>query len=163
MRDSLYILCDELAVGLDTPPALSGTKLLRAIAQVESSGGAQNIPRFERAYSVGGHYFRRAQHVRDAWGQYGDLAACSYGPWQILYIVALELGYNGAPWQLTDPPESGPMVVKLLNRRIFGKGARTLAEVGDAYNSGSFADQMVPEEYIEKLEAAYRDEPWKKS
>ena len=158
MKNELRVLCNSLSVSLSSPPDMDAAALLRALAQVESSGGAQAIPRFEPAYSIGGYYYRRAKHVRDLWREYGDWAACSYSPWQILYVVASELGFDGSPIHLRDATVAGKYVVRYLNRRIFARGAKTIAEVGDAYNSGSFADQMVPTQYIDKLDKAYRKE-----
>ena len=158
MKGELRTLCTDLAPSLETPPYMDGAALLRALAQVESSGGAQAIPRFERAYSIGGYYYRRSKAVRELWAKWGDWAACSYSPWQILFVVATELGYDGSPAHLREPSVAGKYVVRYLNRRIFNRGARSVAQVADGYNSGSFADQMVPEAYIVKLEAAYREE-----
>ena len=85
------------------------------------------IPRFESAYSIGGYYCRRAKHVRELWRKWGDWASCSYSPWQILYVVANELGYEGSPEYLRDPATAGKFVVLYLNRRIFKRGAKTIA------------------------------------
>jgi len=140
---------------IDCPKDVDGGALLLALAEVESSGGTNAIPRFERAYSIGGYYYRRASHVRELWKRWGDWASCSYSSWQIMFVTATELGFSGSPQDLRRDPLAIPFVVKYLNVRAFAKGATTVAQAADAYNSGSFADAMVPADYIAKVQAAY--------
>lgn len=133
-------------------------QILAAFAHNESYYGRYNKPRVERVYSPGGYYFLRAEHVRLGWQRYGDDAAASWGSFQLLWVVAFELGFRGAPDELADDFVGLPWAIKLLNRRIVGRGARTLAEMADAYNSGSFKDQNVPHEYIRRFLAAYESD-----
>lgn len=152
---SVEALSREHGPTLHCPTHIDGAILLMAIASVESSSGTYNIPRYEPAYGYKGYYYRRAQHVRDLWWKYGDHAACSYSSWQIMFPTAYELGFPGKPYELISDAVAVPWIVKFINKRIFDKGATSLREIGDAYNSGSFADQHVPEDYIRKLQQAY--------
>ena len=146
---------------------LHGGTLLLAIADVESgdrnangmvipgSGGLRNVPVHEGAYDFGGYYWRRASHVRDVVERWGAWAACSYSPWQLLFVAAWELGLRHEPGILIDPVLAAPWVVKMLNQRLFDRGAKTVRDVADGWNSGSFKDANVPQEYIDNLETAY--------
>jgi hypothetical protein len=78
-------LCRKHALGLLTPVKWEGTpldktKLLWAIAGVESSFGLNSTPRHEPGYCFGGRYFDR-ERTHD----WGCLAHCSYGPWQVMF------------------------------------------------------------------------------
>jgi hypothetical protein len=79
------------AYGLDA-------ELLTAQVWVESSGRADAF-RFESAY-----YDRYIRDNPDAKAmKFGPLAACSFGPLQILLETACELGFVGQPWDLFGP------------------------------------------------------------
>lgn len=140
----------EQAGSLHAPPGLDPALLLLALCAVESSGGFNNQRRVEPAYRPGGRYCDQALY-----DQYGDDAAASWGPLQVMYVTAHELGYQGTPSELGEPSEGVRMAVKLINRRIVGRGAATLEQIADAYNSGSFRDRIVPQEYILKVRQAY--------
>jgi len=170
----------EKAVALNAhrvmaPCGIDKRILLLALADIESSGGKNNVPRWEAAYAgpnlgakdpqhrkFGGYYYRKrsAPHVKAQWKRWGDPAAHSYGPWQILHITAWEFGYRGDPHDLTKTAVCLPYVIKLLNRRVFRhgdptKGARNLADVADAWNSGTHRDANIPHGYIAKVKRAY--------
>lgn len=127
-------------------------RLLTAIAVVESGYGTYNVPKYEKAYDLGGRYGNKAE-----WLKWGALAACSYSSFQIMYAVAREMGYQGSPIGLCHDDVALPYVIKLLQRRILDRGASTLADVADAYNSGNFRDSVVPTAYIAKFLAAYNE------
>ena len=88
------------------------------------------------------------------WVKWGPWSSASYGPWQILYHAAADLGYDGHPCDLLRLDVCRPWVERLLHR-IARQGARTLAEIADAWNSGTHRDAIVPQEYIRRLAAAY--------
>jgi hypothetical protein len=78
-------LCRKHALGVLNPVKWQGTpldrvRLLWAIAGVESSFGLNCTPRHEAGYCYGGKYFDR-QKSRE----WGCLAHCSYGPWQVMF------------------------------------------------------------------------------
>lgn len=140
-------------------------RLLRAIRQVETSGAPTGL-RFEPAYMPRGYRLplqgrelvgtgRSMSAVAEQrWVRWGPWSSASYGPWQILYHTAADLGYTDHPCDLLHASESW---VCALLRRIARQGARTLAEIGDAWNSGNFRDQNVPTEYIARLTRAYEE------
>lgn len=158
---------DDLAI----PTKVKGRLLLGAIAMMESHGGRNWQPNFEPAFWRGGRYWGDAQKARaDTWGQQGDpvmeaftrrAVACSWGPWQILYTTADELGYQGPPWGLTDPDTCLHWAIQLINRRI-APGLDNSLEVSiivrklaDGYNSGSHKDRNVPHRYIQDVWTLY--------
>lgn len=129
--------------------------LLCAISLNESSGGKWNVPKHENAYAPGGVYYKKSVQVRELYGRYGALAACSWSSWQILYVTAVELGFKGSPLDLWNDSTAIEWVVKLLNARIIRTGKETLAQIADAFNSGNYLDGLVPREYIDKLKRHY--------
>lgn len=146
------------AFGPDVPPTthdgqpVDGARLLWALAGVESSYGAQrDFARIEPSYQPCGATYRRSEAMRDLWRQYGALAACSYGSWQMMAITARELGHTGHPCELQHDEALAPLVIKYLQRAH----ANTLADTLDAYNSGSCRDKIIPEAYIRTGVAAY--------
>lgn len=128
--------------------------LLAALLFCESSMGQNTEPRVEPAYLPGGVYFDN-ELVQEAYQRYGQAAAASYGPWQILYITALELGFDGTPEELADPATNLEFVIKYLNQRAFKRGAHTLSQIADVYNSGFHLDRNIPVDYIRKCVRAY--------
>lgn len=139
-------ICAEYGPTLEKEaPWLDGECLLKAIAMNESAYGAYNVPKFEKAYSLGGVYGNRA-----LWAKHGDWAACSYSSWQIMYPTAIELGFTGSPIDLRQDRTAIYYVVELILRRCIRKGATEIRQVFDMYNSGSFRDSIVPQTYIDK-------------
>jgi hypothetical protein len=137
--------------------------LLVAMTGNESSWGTDSAPRFEPGYYRGGAYYLKPANdwLRDLVRRYAQCAAMSWGPWQIMYPVAYELGYKGSahahPWGLYEPELSLHWVIEYLNRRVFAKGAMTVAQVGDAYNTGSCRDANHNLKYETDLEAHYAE------
>jgi hypothetical protein len=144
--------------GLENGP-LNMMALLQALAEIESSYGLNNKSRFEKAYAPGGSLFKRSQLLQDVYNQadVGDRQgiASSWGPWQIMYIVAYEMGYRGRPSELTYPEKVIKYVVKFLNARILKKNPTLLEAIFDSYNSGNFKDKVIPQAYIKKGMLAY--------
>ena len=126
-----------------------GTALLRAIADVESSYGANSTPRHESAYCRGGRYHRDVLTKL-----HGCAAHCSYGPWQVMYPTAVELGFEGTPAELANPETNCLYAVRYLNARA--AGAETIEHVARAYNGGNIHATAVPYSYLAKLLTAYR-------
>src|SRR5882724_11014499 len=98
--------------------------VLWALAGAESSFGTNTSPRHEASYCRGGKYF-------DVYAtrQWGCLAHCSYGPWQVMYAnfpvgtdprVLLYGGSSAATLCLAA-------AIKRLNQAIHA-GATTLAQ-----------------------------------
>lgn len=72
--------------------------LLAAQVLVESSGDP-NAFRYEPAFFA--KYIKGNANAKAA--RFGPLAACSYGPLQIMLEVACELGFDGYPEELFNP------------------------------------------------------------
>lgn len=137
------------------PSSLNPEALLWAVYNCEKYNASNVEPRFEPAYAPGGIYYDMTEHVREAWEKFGPDAACSYSNFQILYITAYELGYDGPPKSLDKDSFALPYVVLYINHRILEKGATTPEEVADAYNSGSFKDSSKPEGYMKRFRYFY--------
>lgn len=131
-------------------PWLDGELCLKAIATVESSYGLNNVPKYEKAYDRGGIYYNATLGMK-----YGAWAACSYSSWQIMFPTAYELGFQGTPQDLCNDAIAVYWVCMLIEKRILDKGATTLQELFDGYNSGSFRDKFIPQDYIAKGVDAY--------
>lgn len=146
-------ICRELAPRISNSFGLDKPALLMALSGNESSFGKNNVPRFEPAFAPGGKYFKNVQ-LQGLYKICGALACCSWGPFQIMAIRALELGYDGHPADLHDPKVSGPFVIAHINKAI-SDGAKTWEDVLDAYNTGSFRVGEPPKDYIAKFWVNY--------
>lgn len=146
-------ICVDLAPKLQFSFGLNKVGILMGIGGIETDFAKKNRPRFEPAYAPGGKYFKAA-HMQGLWDTYGDWACMSYGPWQIMAVKALELGYSGPVGDLWDGRISGPYVVMFLNN-IFTSGAQKIEDVLDAYNTGNYRDANVPKDYIQKFWGCY--------
>lgn len=145
-------LCKTYGPQLNVPPSLNGAQLLWALSGNESSFGSNCNPRHEPGYCpiMHGHY---APAIATLTRDFGCLAHCSYGPWQIMACNAS--GFT--PLDLLDPDKAAHATVNFLNREILGRQkATTLEQIADAYNSGNWSDANVPTAYIEKFVASYR-------
>lgn len=131
-------------------PWMDGELCLKALATVESSYGLNNIPRYEKAYDRGGTYYNAALSMK-----YGAWAACSYSSWQIMFPTAVELGFSGSPEDLNCDAIAIYWVMQYIEKRILNKGCTRLQDLFDAYNSGTFRDTNVPQQYIAKCTDAY--------
>ena len=177
LADPIILTAIDVLAPTLKPPAGSGIDpraLLIAITGNESSWGTDCAPRFEPGYYRGGSYYGKPANewLRALVRRYSQCAAMSWGPWQILFPVAYELGYKGSahahPWGLYEPEVSLHWVVEYLNRRTFREWpgaptpalvppAMTVREVADSYNTGSFRDQNYNPKYEDNLEAHYAE------
>jgi len=148
-------LIEEWAQHLKVPEGLKPQCILWALYHCEKYNSRNRVPRFEKAYAPSGYYYTRSPEVRKEYEIWGRDAACSYSNFQILYITACELGYDGPPLALDRDSIAIPFVTWLLNIRIFKKGAKTPEEVADAYNSGSYKDAIEPLAYEAKFRRRY--------
>ena len=155
LQDDLRAVIRQEASRLHTPEGMDPAQLLAALADVESSFGLNSVPNHEPAYDEGGQYYVKAQHVRDLHKRWGSWAACSYGPWQIPYVLAREMGFPGVPGDLWTAMGSVEWVIRALNARALDKGVATVEDVGDAWNSGSHRDANRVPDYRRKITVAY--------
>jgi hypothetical protein len=114
---------------------LAGTdpvKLLWAIAGVESNFGMNSAPRHEQGYCYSGRYFDAK-----ATSEWGCLAHCSYGPWQVMFnhfppsISPLSLLVQADGHVAADASLQG--AIGVLNAAI-ARGAKNLLDLVIAYN-----------------------------
>lgn len=153
-------LIEEYAPTVEAPEGIDREALLWAIYDCERYTKGNRTPRYEPSYGPGGFYYKISKAVRDEYKEWGPSACCSYSDFQLMYIVAVELGYKGVPLALDRNVVALPFVVKYLNRRVFSfPGNETVEQVADAYNSGSFRDPLRPERYIAKFVKRY---DWRK-
>lgn len=154
-RVAVLIACKEYGTLISPISGIDSAHLLMAIAQNESSMGANCGPRHEAVWDVGGTY--SADPVQAALlRQYGSAAACSYGPWQIML-------YN-APGCTPDELNSQlPLVsratVAFLSKEIRRWNLSTIEAIGQVWNGGhpgasSPGVQMYCKELQENYEAA---------
>jgi len=140
----------------DTLEPVDKQIFLAAFSLNESSGGYNRTPKFEPAYGPGGRYFKNSQEQRDLYEKYGEEGCKSYSSFQIMLLVYHELGFNDAdPDNANDDSYSIQVAIKFFNKRVFKDGKANdvnfLGLAGDAYNSGTWKDNNVPQEYISRL------------
>jgi len=127
---------------------------LWALGGAESTFGKfAHQPRFEKAYARGGRYF-----LPDLDKQFGDAAAMSYGPWQVMYCNAHKVtgGYITPDDMKGMTYAAQVATVKWLDHAVLARGARSMREIADAWNTGSHRDNILPApEYLEKVERFY--------
>jgi hypothetical protein len=159
---------DAQAPALKIPEAskLDRRALLAAITWPETSFCRRRYAsKDEKAYKPGGLYFKAM--MPSLWEKYGVAAASSWGAWQEMYVAAVETGFIGHPWDLTDSVKSCKAAIALLNARCFRfwpespkvelrMPATTLAHALDFWNSGSFRDDRPPiAGYLQKGKSGY--------
>ncbi len=130
-------LCRKHAPDLFTPASWQGTpldkvRLLWGIAGVESSFGLNCNPRHEPGYCFGGRYLD-PERTRE----WGCLAHCSYGPWQVMFPhFPLSVSPLSLMWD-TDGRVAAEQclvgAIKVLNVAI-AHGAKNLGDIVIAYN-----------------------------
>ena len=140
---------------------LDGNKFafLMALAGMETSFGENTVARFEYSYSRNSISYKRSSLLQDGYKLHGDLCACSWSPWQILWIVAVELGWDlkRDPNDLNKADLAIGFVVKLLNRLI-SQGANTPALLFGCWNGGvGFLKRPMPDalNYSKKAASIY--------
>lgn len=139
------------------PEQFDPVRLLRAFSIVESDGGRNNMPRVEPAYAPShGRYWLTSPILQADYQRYGLGVAASWGPLQVMYLTARELGYEGPPWYLADPDLGVRWGAELLEHRVL-PGVGNLRDIADGYNSGSWRDAIVPGAYIERYISTYQD------
>lgn len=134
-RGEILSLIKQYASDLKMPEGGDPKAFLWALCGIETSYGEQAVCKVEYAYGPGGLYYQKNEGLKFQYAKYGSLASNSYGPWQIMFIRAVELGYNGHPLCLWDGAISLPLVIKHLNGG-FSKGASTIQLLAACYNGG---------------------------
>lgn len=150
--DQMRRICESSATTLKT--SIAPDKLLKTIASLESSFGQDCRMRFEPAYYPSGIYYQKSSLLKNAWDLWGALISFSYGPFQIMYCKALELGFpmTKNPLFLWDGNFSAPYVCELIND-LSSRGVKSLEEILACYNGGLLAlkkPQKSTIQYIQK-------------
>ena len=132
---------------------LDGATVLWAISGCESTFGANSKPRFEPSYAR-----NMSPQMVALRNRLGDASACSFGPWQLMAVnvtPSLE-----SVEQFADLDFCAAQTVNHINLAILqAQGAKTLAQIADAYNSGNFRDKIVPTQYIADVVRYYDSYP----
>ena len=170
MRHLIESRAEELAI-----PAgmVDKARVLGAICKIESAGWNNRQPNFEPAYYVGGRYFnlktfkKAIRHCDPVLlPTMGALAASSFGPFQLMYGVALELGFQGTAIELADPRTNLEFCIRYINVRCVPKITAQdeqdwVTRVADGYNTGNPRDRIHNEAYEREVCNAYEsDDLW---
>ena len=137
------------------PPSLDAEALLWAFYHSERYSIYRKEPRFDPAFAPEGLYYRLSKQVRDEYQKWGKAACCCYSNFQMPYLTAVELGYNGPPLALDRDRISLPFVILHLTKRIRSRAAQTPEEVADAYNSLSYRSFPQPYRYLKRFRHFY--------
>lgn len=132
---------------------IDSTQLLWAIAGVESSFGINCTPRHESAFDTGGVYDNAI--MAPLLLRFGRDAACSYGPWQIMFVNA-PTGF--LPTDFDDLRHCTIASIAFLNKLLRTFRPKDLAEIGNCWNGGHVYQKPYPvtiQQYVGKLQAAY--------
>lgn len=142
-------------------------KVQRAIEVIESNSGTNSYPRYERSYvpkglrlTVQGRIIEGTGGnvnaiVKERWEKWGMASACSYGPAQILYHTCADLGYMNHPAMLWADPALHDHYVQLQLKRIVNRGAKSIDQIADSWNSGNHLDSIIPTLYMDAVRAAF--------
>ena len=141
---------------LDPSTGLIGERVMLAIAAVESGGGDPGAaghncgPRLEPAYDVNGGFWSKSPIQQHLVQQWGDAAASSYGPWQMMFCNFSE-GMTPEIAQM-DLDRLAVEFVRQFNQFARRWNFGTLDEIGQVWNEGHEAPDPA---YTNKLESAY--------
>lgn len=155
---------------LALPPGVDGVILMLAISAVETGGGEPQFighdcgPRYEPSYDVGGSFWKISTLQRELVECYEGQAACSFGPWQMMYcnfpFHLLSSSYKLEPTDLLRYNDRQAAYSyasdfsEYFNHYIPHFKPQSLEDIGEIWNSGHIV-QTTTTEYAKKLVAAY--------
>lgn len=146
--------CVTFGPQLSVPSPLNGEAVMQAIASNESSLGANCGPRYEPAYGEGGRYANAA-----LLSQYGDAAASSHGPWQMMFENFSPEAQQAIADGSADVTAFAQEFVRFFNSYVIRiRGAANLNEIGQVWNGGHVFASSPPvgvTVYCTKLARAY--------
>lgn len=147
-REQIAQACRMAQVG-PLPSGVDGPQLLWAISGNESSFGFNCTPRYEPAFDRGGPYFDAAMINR-----FGRAAACSFGPWQIMFANCPS---DYTPEDMADLTKATFATVQFLNHQLSRFEPTSLASIAAIWNGGNPGAIVKPQvaAYAAKLEANY--------
>jgi hypothetical protein len=159
-RDEIAALCRTYGpLSTHVPADVDPVQLMFAFALNESiiePAGLHFPPRFEPAYAPGGRYFAGQQE--QAYALYGRDAACSFGPWQVMYFACK--GFS--PHELWDVEKCAQCFLAYMNRELLTQppnttGTAAIVEIGKAYNHGNWKDRFDDHVYTDRLLKHYAE------
>lgn len=153
-RDQVLGVCKQYAPLLPPIDGLDPARVLAALAMNESTVGLNCGPRYEPSWDTNGTYGKNPQQasnlaeygsVLDEDGVWRKAAACSYGPWQVMFYNVP--GYTPAELN-SDLPLVSRASIGYLGRQIQRWKLTTLQEIGEMWNWGHPEEpfEVVPEE-----------------
>ena len=150
-KQQILDICHKYGPQLHVPTGLDGAKVMIAISSNESSIGANCGPRHEPSYDVGGHVYATNARQRALVATYGQDAAMSYGPWQLMFY---NFPSGVTPFQANKDLElnAQAFMTQFNNYVIRACKAQTLEEIGEVWNMGHICADKA---YTDKLQAAY--------
>jgi hypothetical protein len=139
------------------PEGVDGSRLLWALSGNESSFGANSKPRHEPAFDAGGLYGDGAA-MRTLLAKFGRAAACSYGPWQMMFCNAPS---DFTPASFGDLHQAAQAAVDQLNRFLRKYKPQSLAEIGECWNAGHPIEHLSAgvARYVQQLSGNYAATP----
>lgn len=131
------------------PTGIDGAQLLWALAGNESSFGRNCTPRHEPAFDVGGAYSVHSP-MPALLKEFGSAAACSYGPWQLMFLNAPR-GIH--PEDFANLEACATATVIFLNSLLERFHPDDLADIGQCWNHGSPTSKPSPGvvSYVDQL------------
>jgi hypothetical protein len=118
---------------------LDPVKLLWAFSGVESSFGANSVPKHETAYCYGGRWFDGPK--TKLWGCW---AHCSYGSWQVMF-PAFPPGVTPAMLFAGNPQAGEELTIRAAVTRINTalRWSRSLGDLARGYNGRASSEQYL--------------------
>lgn len=157
-RDQLWSLCKQHGQDIQAKYIDEKAAFLFALCGQETSHGSFNIPRYEPAFGPGGLYYQKSKLLKELYRRYGAMVSCSWGPWQILAIVAIEnQQFSGHPAELHNGFISAAFVVGYLNF-LTRSGADTIEKLAASYNAGLGSlknEKLWPKRYVQEFLQCY--------
>jgi len=140
-RDEIARACRSWGRMLQVPDGVDGPKLLWALAGCESSFGVNCLPRHEPYYHNLAAAKTNAKLVALT-AKWGCDAHSSFGPWQELLV---NCSGEMRPEDFANLSRAGMEVAQFINAWVFNyRGATTLAQIAETYNSGKWQYLTVP-------------------
>ena len=153
IADMCRIMSDMMAFAV---PGVDSAQMWWAIAGNESSFGHDCTPRHEPAFDVGGVY-GNGEVMKPLLAKWGRAAACSYGPWQIMFCNTTIMDFVDFD-DLSKTAKASVVYLNLLNRKF---RMQTLAQVGECWNGGHpmVNPSVAVAGYVQRLTANYQNVP----
>lgn len=153
-KQDVLAACAKYGPLLTVPDGLDGVRVMAAIASNESTFGMYCGPRHESAFDTGGQWC--VGYQLSLVQQYGSAAACSYGPWQMLFA-----NFSAADLPTVEAGTLDMFAQEFLwhfNAYVMGcRKPTSLDEIGMVWNAGHVLTNPGPGvlAYCRKLAAAY--------